>query len=432
MRSIIIVALGLFSSSLFAQYQPMAACGKAEIKAGKTCKDLKVQFSFEGCHLKAPPMAARSVLCEGNKGFARLSHQGHRYQANLSMGKNSWGENAWVVNGKLQQWAEKSVIEKAKAKSMAKVQSPERTVASEEMKSHTKVSGYLTARHRYVKEDTNNTGNEVLDGAIYLSHEKGPASAFIDIPFFDSDTESGGDGSSNFLLGPGQGQAYVNFSFNQFGIMFGQFDTLYGFELNDSVDRLFTTPGIVFANTLPTVHNGLVLSYETDMFWAKLLASNEGGVPHHQSKDPEYGLMLGYTMGELFYVTVGYLGRSAEDKTRTLTEVLLGTKLGDFAIDLEYDIIAEDAALKDPDKAGTGIMLHVGYTMDQYIAGLRLEQVSNLGSFGISAAALAFGYNVTDNARVQIDFGSIVTEPNEGDDTVEGQETNLAFVYKFD
>ena len=116
LRFLLVCCFSISFHTSLADYIEVHSCGKMKLISGDRCENAKVEFSFDGCHLKEKPMMAKHIECEKDKGIARLGYKGYRYQGHLRIGQNSWGEPTWVVKGKLQQWVKKSILETQEAK----------------------------------------------------------------------------------------------------------------------------------------------------------------------------------------------------------------------------------------------------------------------------------------------------------------------------
>jgi hypothetical protein len=129
-----------------------------------------------------------------------------------------------------------------------------------------KASGFVDAQYQIRRgalkvTNTMELGGQVNtftvhQGALYLSKKIKSSDVFVDIPFVQNAT------AGNLTLATTQAQAYVSHTYD-FGLTWtaGQFDTIYGFEVNDTKDIFFTTQGPVYG-ILPVTHTGFMAAYK--------------------------------------------------------------------------------------------------------------------------------------------------------------------------
>lgn len=80
--------------------------------------------------------------------------------------------------------------------------------------------------------------------------------------------------SATMGIGKTKTQFYGRNSFgSNLNLTFGQFDTLFGLELNDSKDRVFGNTRLAYEQTLPVAHSGAYLTYSGNGITARLLAA---------------------------------------------------------------------------------------------------------------------------------------------------------------
>lgn len=207
---------------------------------------------------------------------------------------------------------------------------------------------------------------------------------------------------------------------------FGQFDTIFGVELNDSKDRLFSKTGIVYDYTLPVTHTGVMLEYSTNGFYLKSFAANpnnKGSYGSSTANDDrtEYGVALGYS-GENVRGQIGAMSRLidkaslTERANRVLYDVTLGATLADFSLDVEYSSISDPYKNTltsdnntDLEKPGYGVLALLSYkVVDELKLGLRHEIIkndpgaTNLKSIVSSGAAVH--YNLTQSLTLRGEY----------------------------
>ncbi len=252
-----------------------------------------------------------------------------------------------------------------------------------------KVSGFADAQYHF---DRGTPNTFILNqGALYLSKSEGAMEGLIDLPFA-TDSSSG----NNFLFATAQAQAFVKYKYD-FGLKWtlGQFDTIYGFELNDTKDVHFARQGIVFAQ-MPVTHTGLLLDYGFGPVTLMLLVSNSGGKGAQvTARKPEAGVRLSWS-NETFSLGAGTLvngfdGTNADVPTEDLgneqlIDVTAGAGFGPIRIDAALDMISNkdgktkvavgsDTPARDPIM---GLLLQLGYAIsDKHSVALRYESVSD-------------------------------------------------------
>lgn len=305
-----------------------------------------------------------------------------------------------------------------------------------------KVSGFVDAQFQFPHGTANGTMTEapntflINQGALYLSKKASSAEFFLDIPFFattNSVTTSvsgtsytgtiSGSSTNDFAVGWRQGQAYVKQTYG-FGLSWtlGQFDTIYGFELNDTKDVEFASQGIVFA-MMPVTHTGLLLQHSFGDIQLSLLASNTKGMGAQPSKAPgEMGLRVGWSkdgMGLGAGVLMnGFEGTYAFGDliSEQLIDVTGGATFGSFRVDLAVDMVSAYKGMKkisatEDAKARTGMLLQLGYKLsDKDNVALRYESVTNpLGGDYTGTTPETFAETGTgtpnENSRTKITLG---------------------------
>ncbi len=407
-----------------AEYSPAATCGAVKVVSGDTCSNVKVEFDFSGCLLKSNPQIAKKIICVGNKITARFQEGPYRYEADFDKVNDEWAGTTWKANGEIRQFQQKQSAGKAVVAppvaaapvpaAAAQVAAPERKVSSTEATAASpfKFGAYFDIRFNNYKTENNLTANgraesgfAIEEGAFYLNYEKDRVSFVGDIAIRrakDVDIKDATppipnqSNNANLALGFDRSQLYVRYKLID-GLVFdlGQYDTIYGVELNDSKDRVFGKTGLVYDATLPVTHTGLKLEYLVNGVYLKALAANPNnkgsfGTSTTKDENTEYGAAVGFGT-DSYRGQLGYLARpigkadGLEMGSRTLIDVILGTTLGGFSLDLEYTMVSDpsknsltSADTTDLEKAGTGAMALASYKFnDNFTLGLRLEAIDN-------------------------------------------------------
>ncbi len=445
LQTALILSVGAFShfASAANEMQEMGSCGSAKVVSGDTCSNVKVDMDFSGCTLKSEHKLAGKVVCEGNKIKARYQEGNYRYEAEFSKENDGWGGVTWKSLGAVKQWQRKEarnvaaapvpatdlnvaaapapVIATAPAAepAPAPVMPPTLSASSSAPESAAlplKISGFVDFRFTSIDAKKNpswtkphaESGFAIEDGALYISSEKDKFSVLADIAIRrqkdgDRDSVNGTaatypaqSNNNNFAVGVAPSQLLMRYkATDSFSVVLGQFDTIYGVELNDSKDRVFGKSGLVYDLTLPVTHAGAMLEFATNGFSAKLLGANPNnkgtfGTSADNDENTEYGAAFGYS-NELARVQVGYMTRpmtkvnGIDKATRSLLDVTAGTTLGNFTLDIELAQVTDpvkntltplDSA--DTEKAGTGMFLLATFkVMDELLLGARYESISD-------------------------------------------------------
>lgn len=302
-------------------------------------------------------------------------------------------------------------------------------------------AGYVDFRYTDFKtyEDPNipnggahESGFGLEEGAFFLSYEKDGLSAVLDLAFRrakDVDTNAAAttpNQSSNGNLGVGvdHSQLYLKYKISESFILdIGQFDTIFGVELNDSKDRIFGKTGLVYDYTLPVTHTGLMVEFVTGAVTTKIFAANPNnkgsfGTSTSGDEKAEYGGALSYA-GSVLRGQVGLMGRPIQKASalgngnRLLMDFLLGATLGKLSLDLELSRINDpskntltNSDSSDEESAGLGFLALASYQVsDSVLFGLRYEQIQNdpAGNLSVHRAS-SLGESIHIKMRNEIEF----------------------------
>lgn len=229
------------------------------------------------------------------------------------------------------------------------------------------------------------------------------------------------------IFGTDKSQAYLRYKLSDsVTVNFGQFDTLYGVELNDSKDRIFSKTGIIFDNFLPSTHTGLVLEKTWNGFTGKVMAanpSNKGTQGTVASGDyrTEYGATLGYA-NENYRLQLGYLTRPMKKldgltwSQRDYVNVTAGVTFGNLSFDAEYDQLTDPTKntlttgdSTDVEKASTGYMGLLSYKFgENWLVGLRYEALKDdplkASIESADSEGLAIHYKLSTDVELRQEF----------------------------
>lgn len=350
-------------------FKEVTNCVSSKVISGDTCSNVVVEIDFSNCDpslANTQPQRSR-VVCKGKSITARAAAGEFRGQSQYNKVEDGWGSVKWIPVGSPKSYrnAHSAAPEPSpKKEALTSSKAPESAVnvertpaadpATPESTSPVKttVTGFLDMRYTgYRSADASinektRSGFLLDDGALYFSVKKDDLEAAIDLPFsrnglITSDT-------SDLSISKTKAQIYGRYHFSKtMHVTFGQFDTVYGFELNDSKDRSFGNVGLAYSQTLPVVHTGTYLTYAENGFTLRALVANPsdkqtfGTDPADSST--EYGGIAGYS-NDFARVQIGFLTRAVADlssgqSNRVLVDSLLGFSFGQFDLDFQYSTV---------------------------------------------------------------------------------------------
>jgi hypothetical protein len=410
------------------------SCALATISGSDRCENLSVQIDLRNCKDDAGKGGAGQVVC--GRGAPRATYQtaDFRYEFVLAEQSGGWGVKTWEVAS-----SNRTALGTSRASTQSAAMTE--TAAPSALEQMPKVGAFLDFQYQYKKE-TKSPGFVLQDGALYISKESNNWGIFLDLPF-----AWGGDASNNnFKFATEKAQAYVTVSAPYgLGLSVGQFDTIFGFELNDTKDIAFTKPGIVFNAALPVTHTGALVTYTYEIeqfnqtrnlgaFTVKGLLSNPRNQGSTDGENLEFGGSLGFS-NELVRFNLGYLAANFDGPVGTsqLFDFLAGFTYGTVNIDFEYDIKRYVGADKTTfGSTGHAVMAHIVAGITEELGlGVRGEIVSKM--LNHHAVQLTFGphYHFNENFTVRSDYTWNRTEASKGDDKVTAHEVNASLVAKF-
>lgn len=310
-------------------------------------------------------------------------------------------------------------------------------------------SGYADMRYTNVTIEDNaaelgnpQSGFGIEDGAFYSTFSKDKLKLVLDVPFrrFKKGDDSGSGANANesntnkILFGGDKTQIYAQWAFNEnFSLSMGQWDTIFGVEVNDSKDRTFMKTGIVYDNMIPVTHTGVMGAYSMNGITARLFAANQSdhgsyGDDTSTAQNGEYGASLGWA-NDMWHAQFGYTSRSvvkqqttidnSKHDDRTMMDLIVGMNMNNLAVDIEYTTIKDPskqvltAATDDSEDDGTGLLALVTYKMnDDLSLGVRYEMIDNdPGKDNTYKEATAYGvavhYNMAANMQFRAEYDAI-------------------------
>jgi hypothetical protein len=436
----LLCAIGYMGLANAQEFELIAFCAKVTKANIKSCSNAKIEFDFDQCLDKPETTPNVNVTCDGAVLKARTSFANYRFEAQFKKQDDGWGEVTWSQAGPVMTWK----------KEVAKAAAPDKTEAArtptQEAAGAIAVTGFIDFRYTGYTTDTSgvdetaSSGFLLEDAAIYFNYKKSDLQVTVDLPYSRqgdtvSVTDDGGDDSS-FTIGGGnasfgfantKAQAFAKYAItSDINIVFGQFDTLYGLELNDSKDRVFANAGLAYGQTLPFVHSGLYLEKVWDKITAKILFANPADKDTLGSDTTDHsietGIALGYSSdwirGQLGYLARNKSDLAGDDAQRSLTDVLLGFTFGDFNIDFQYSMVSDPqknvltSDATDIENAGTGLEALATYQATERIkVAARYEVITDdpaaTGYEKASSAAGSIAYKVNDNLTAKAEHYTI-------------------------
>ena len=266
------------------------------------------------------------------------------------------------------------------------------------------------------------SGFGLEDAALYANYDKDKVSVVADLAFRrakDKDFNSAAttpeqSSNANFSLGLEKSQLYAKYRIiPELAATLGQFDTIFGVEVNDSKDRVFGRTGLVYEQALPVTHAGFMLDYARSGFAAKAFVANPGGKgsrgtstagDDHEELAGSLGYSNEWIRGQAAYITrkIQRAVGGVNYGRRSVTDLILGTTLGGFSFDLEAAFVSDankntltstDSA--DLENAGQAYMVLASYrVIEPLLLGARYEWTRNDPSAQSIDRGTAAGFSV--------------------------------------
>ncbi len=224
-------------------------------------------------------------------------------------------------------------------------------------------------------------GFTLNDGALYISKDftRG-LSAMIDLPFGSTVAASG----TSVGFAGSRAQAYVNWVTGGLQVKFGQYDTIYGYERNDSRDRFFADAGIVKSSLVPLTSVGALVGYSFGGVTIRGQLANQHDTNTMANANPELGLQVRYD-GPFF--VAGGLTFSDQKNTsgsNMLVDLMAGLKAERFMGAVYFDDVK--TAGIDKHSTGFGVQGAFDVTPDLGVGG-RIEYASDFNDLSTGTAA---------------------------------------------
>jgi hypothetical protein len=329
------------------------------------------------------------------------------------------------------------------------------------------VGGYVDAQYNYatIKNSggTSGTAGEKMantfrfsEAALTASKKVGGAEGVLDIAvhgpsrsytkgFVSSTTDTAWD------IGQTGSQAYVAMNYdNGFMWRLGQFDSLFGYEANDSADQRYAMAGSIAAH-MPVTQVGFHGKYEfSDMLTVHVAVANPSDLGYMYNGNLQYGIKLNtkfdaikFNIGSVFMTGDSY-STGAKEQLGYLVDWDLSSKMAsvDWAL---YGFFSKND-IKNA-KLDYGVGLDLGYAVTEMVdAGLRVEfdkdgqdngttnTITALATDDDQTIQVTVGpqFHLTDNLTAKLDytFKKLAYDASTAKDE-QGHYVNLAAVYKF-
>lgn len=399
--------LVLYSSDAF-------SCVTSKRMSGNSCDQLKVEFNDAGCPVSKFGRKSVTSTCSASGAVATYVYGNTQWTAKFAKSEGSWGEVQWKKKGPLLESQLDAKVSPPVA-SYEETRKPTNESGPTQSPLAFKLSGYLDFRLNGVtnKDNPNSTrsGNQesgfnLEESALYVSAEQSDFSFYFDLPLRREKGTDNESNNANFVVGGDRAQAILKFPlFSSMNLSFGQFDTPYGVELNDSKDRTFGKTGLLYDYALPVTHTGLLIDGGIGVFNYKALAANSNnkgsfGSSSDGDNQMEAGVTLGYA-GATYRAQFGYLTRAIKkaDDThggkRSLLDITIGGTWGPVSVDAEWSQVDSDrkntlTAGDTSDKEDAGqvfLLLPTVKVGDSWLLGVRYESLTNDPS-GATATAV--------------------------------------------
>ncbi|HVK60923.1 MAG TPA: outer membrane beta-barrel protein [Bdellovibrionales bacterium] len=227
------------------------------------------------------------------------------------------------------------------------------------------------------RKDAPTRGFTLNDAALYLSKDFSRGiSAHVDLPF--STPEKAHTNSVGFA--EKQAQAYFAYTSIGWGGQFGQFDSPFGVEKNDSRDRFFADKGEIGKSLVPLTHSGVLASYQIESLRLGALVANPSDEGTMYERNPEFGALgavetADRTYGGQIGFTVGEADVPSSNKTNLLVDVLGRYQKGRFQFNAGFN--SKKTAGTDKTANGLGLLGILQFD-EELAAGARFEYLTDV------------------------------------------------------
>ncbi len=280
-----------------------------------------------------------------------------------------------------------------------------------------KFGGFIDGQLTLVNKDFIATrGFTLNDAALYLEKDFGRGlSAVVDLPFSTPD----GATNNSFGFAANKAQAYAHYTNGALMGRFGQFDTIFGVEKNDSRDRFFSDVGVVKGFVEPLTHTGLMVGFVTPLVSVRGIIANPRDSGTMANQNPEAGIQGRFDMTN-FFASAGFMyGDQKNGTSNTLLDFMAGFASTQF----NGNVYFADKKTSGVDKHTTGFgALGTMNLNPEFGLGVRIENVSDPitavagGTKSILDIAVGPSFRLTPDFTVRGDVGINVVDQNIAED----------------
>ena len=309
-----------------------------------------------------------------------------------------------------------------------------------------KVGGFVDAQYNWLNQPNYKNTNtfNVNDGALYLGKSLGAGEVFVDIPFrskTEAEISGGSTNNSNFVVGADKAQAYVAWKYeNGLSWKLGQFDSLYGFESNDSPDLVFAKQGLLYGNVpntpnaldlagltavKPMVHTGLAVTYDlSELLGVTFLVANPNPQAKMYDGNPDFGFKISSKF-DIFHTSVGGLFTRVGDNKGSLFDIMAGAKFGKLMADLE---VTFDKKPMGSAETRFGSLVQLGYSLNDKMNVATRFEYTKLGTLKALSWTTGPQWSFSRDLVAKLDYTLCTVD---GTDKTTSSSINLAAVQKF-
>lgn len=280
-------------------------------------------------------------------------------------------------------------------------------------------SGFVDAQGR-LTDPSEDSGFTINDGALYLDTGNDTYQLHIDLPFF------GGGENNDFDFAEEKAQAYLSGSHsNGFTWQLGQFDSIIGFEDNDSVGLDFATGAGIAGAPFPSTHTGFLFGVSKEKWSISGLVANQADAGTLEG-DVDLGTVITWDTKVHGYLSI--LTHDAGDGRDMVAEFSVGTQWGSMAIDTAMAYTSPDGG-----KKGWTLLLQGVYDFHgPWSWAWRLEAADDQADFDeAEAATLGLRRQLNKQFMLKLDavFQELKVAP--GDDAEDVKTLALSGIARF-
>ena len=413
----------------------IGTCGSAGVIEGTLCSNAKVNFKFDRCKNNNNQVTpAKTIECAGEDILAKYQEGDYTYEAHFKKSTNEWGAIIWNLDGLVKEFQLEQILPPKKEVSTQIV--PEAASFKFNGFADIRYTNFHVNHDPLITSGQPESGFGIEDGAFYTNYEKGKLAVILDVAFRrskDSDLNSQAanpnqSSNNNLSIGTDKSQLYFKYKITPDMIFdFGQFDTIYGVEVNDSKDRVFGKTGLIYDQMLPLTHTGFMLEFNFlgNYYLKSFLAdpNNKGSFGSSTTRDDtaELGGAIGFS-NDLYHYQLGYMSRKImsasklNTKNRSRLDIFLGGTYKKLSLDLEYTRLDDPSKntltpsnLNDLENAGTGYFSLLSYKVnDEILASFRYENLLNDPSQqsikSVSASGFSFHYKISAELEIRTEY----------------------------